>query len=82
MVLVAWWSRIPASNDRDWAPEYAVLPRATIEGDRVTLHNLRNFDYRTTESAIAAPFQCHHTGEVIDSEACTSRDSESARAEP
>jgi hypothetical protein len=46
-VLVAWWSRIPASNDRDWAPEYAVLPRATIQGDQVTLHNVRNFDYRT-----------------------------------
>ena len=38
---------IPPSNDRDWAPEYAVLPRATIEGDHVTLHNVRNFDYRT-----------------------------------
>ena len=33
-------------------------------GDEVTL------DYRPTESAIAAPFQCHHTGEVIDSESC------------
>ena len=47
LLLLAWWSRIPPSNDRDWAPEYAVLPRATVEGDRVTLHNLRNFDYRT-----------------------------------
>ena len=47
LLLLAWWSRIPASNDRDWAPEYAVLPRATVEGDRVTLHNVRNFDYRT-----------------------------------
>jgi len=46
-LLVAWWSTISPSNDRDWAPEYAVLPRATVEGDRVTLHNVRNFDYRT-----------------------------------
>jgi hypothetical protein len=47
LILLAWWSRIPASHDRDWAPEYAVLPRATIEGDLVTLHDVRNFDYRT-----------------------------------
>ncbi len=47
LVLLAWWSRIPPSNDRDWAPEYAVVPRATVEGGLVTLHNVRNFDYRT-----------------------------------
>jgi hypothetical protein len=47
VLLVAWWSTISPSNDRDWAPEYAVLPRATVEGDRVTLHDVRNFDYRT-----------------------------------
>ncbi len=46
-LLAAWWGRIPPSLDRDWAPEYAVLPRATIDGDRVTLHDVRNFDYRT-----------------------------------
>ena len=47
LLLVAWWSTIPASQDRDWAPEYAKLPYATIKGDLVTIHNIRNFDYRT-----------------------------------
>jgi Domain of unknown function (DUF4105) len=47
LVLVAWWSTIPASQDRDWAPEYAKLVYATINGDLVTIHNIRNFDYRT-----------------------------------
>jgi len=47
VLLVAWWSRIEPSNDRDWKPEVAVLPYATIEGDLITLHNVRNFDYRT-----------------------------------
>ncbi|HSF06951.1 MAG TPA: DUF4105 domain-containing protein [Methylomirabilota bacterium] len=46
LVLVAWGSATP-SNDRDWQPEVAVLPYATIDGDRVTVHNIRNFDYRT-----------------------------------
>jgi hypothetical protein len=47
LAVLAWWSRIPPSHDRDWAPEYAVLPRATIDGDRVTLHGVRDFEYRT-----------------------------------
>jgi len=47
VILVAWWNTIKASNDRSWQPEVAVLPYATIEGDRVTVHNIRNFDYRS-----------------------------------
>jgi hypothetical protein len=46
LVLVVWGSTTP-SNDRDWAPEVAVLPFAIVDGDRVTVHHLRNFDYRT-----------------------------------
>ncbi|HEY7318535.1 MAG TPA: DUF4105 domain-containing protein [Candidatus Binatia bacterium] len=47
LLLVGWWSTIPARQDRDWAPEYARLPYATINGDLVTIHDIRNFDYRT-----------------------------------
>ena len=47
LLLVAWWSTIPPSQDRDWAPEYVKLVHATINGDLVTIHNIRNFDYRT-----------------------------------
>ena len=46
-VLVVLFLRIPASNDRDWQPEVAMTPYATISGDMITIHNLRNFDYRT-----------------------------------
>jgi hypothetical protein len=46
LVFVVWQSPTP-SNDRDWQPEVAVLPYATIDGDLVTVHNIRNFDYRT-----------------------------------
>ena len=47
LLLVAWWSTIPPSQDRDWAPEYTKPAYATINGDLVTFHNIRNFDYRT-----------------------------------
>jgi hypothetical protein len=46
-VLVAWWSTISPSNARDWQPDVAVLPSATMDGERVTLHNVRNFAYRS-----------------------------------
>ena len=46
-ILVVWWLEIPASNHRDWAPEYAVQPYVTVEGERLAFHNIRNFDYRT-----------------------------------
>jgi hypothetical protein len=47
LLLLASWQTLTPSNDRDWVPENAVLAYASIDGDRVTLHNIRNFDYRT-----------------------------------
>jgi hypothetical protein len=47
LVLVVWWLAIPPSNDRDWQPDVAVLPYATFDGNKVTLHNIRNCDYRS-----------------------------------
>ena len=46
-ILVVLFLRIPASNTRDWQPEVARAPYATINGDVITIYNLRNFDYRT-----------------------------------
>jgi hypothetical protein len=45
--IVTWWLSIPPSNDRIWQKEVAVLPYADSTGDTVTLHNIRNFAYRT-----------------------------------
>jgi hypothetical protein len=45
--VVAWWSSISPSHHRPWRPEVAVMPRAVIDGDRVRLTGVRNFDYRT-----------------------------------
>ena len=47
VILLGWWVSLAPSNDRDWQPEVAVLPYATFEEDQVTIHNVRNFDYRT-----------------------------------
>lgn len=46
-VLIGWWFTIPPSNDRDWQADVARLTYADIQGDLVTVHNVRNFDYRS-----------------------------------
>lgn len=46
VVLIGWLSMEP-SNDRNWQPNVAVLPHATVDGDAITVHNIRNCDYRT-----------------------------------
>jgi hypothetical protein len=45
--VAAWWIAIQPSHDRPWRPEVAVMPRAFIDGDRVRLTGVRNFDYRS-----------------------------------
>src|SRR5262249_15322243 len=45
--VVAWWISIPPSHNRNWRPEVAVMPRATIDGDRVRITGVRNFHYRS-----------------------------------
>lgn len=45
--LLIWWLLIPPSNSRDWQPDLKILSWAEIGGDKVTIHSIRNCDYRT-----------------------------------
>ncbi len=51
--VVAWFISIPASHDREWRPEVAVMPRAIIDGDRVRIQNVRNFEFRSRDDFTA-----------------------------
>jgi hypothetical protein len=44
---VTWYFSLSPSNDRQWAPEVAVLPTATVNGNQVEIRTIRNFDYRS-----------------------------------
>ncbi len=46
-MVAVWWLSIRPSNQRDWKSEVTQTAWAEIHGDEVTLHNFRNFDYRT-----------------------------------
>jgi len=45
--ILTWWLFISPSNERQWQPDVAKLAYATFDGDAVTVHNIRNFDYRS-----------------------------------
>lgn len=46
-IVLVWWFNIAPSNHRVWQSEVALLPYADIDGERVTVHNIRNSTYRT-----------------------------------
>ena len=46
-LLLWWWHRIPPSNNRTWADDVAQMSTGSVSGNRVTLRNVRNFDWRT-----------------------------------
>ncbi|WP_043445721.1 DUF4105 domain-containing protein [Halotalea alkalilenta] len=52
LLLGIWWGTIQPSNHRDWAPDVARILDAEVDGSRVTLHNVRNFEWRTREDFI------------------------------
>jgi len=46
-LVALWWLTLKPGNDRAWQPEVAQTAWAQINGDEVTVHNMRNCDYRT-----------------------------------
>lgn len=46
-VLMAWWFNLSPSHQRDWADDVAYLLQSEINGNQLTLHNVRNFDWRS-----------------------------------
>jgi hypothetical protein len=46
-LVALWWLTLKPSDDRAWQLDVAQTACAEIDGDFVTLHNVRNCDYRT-----------------------------------
>lgn len=45
--LLLWWGDIQPLHEREWADEVARMTTGDINGNRVTLHNVRNFAWRS-----------------------------------
>ncbi len=46
-IVLTWWLSLKPSNTGDWQPDVARTAWAQVDGDRVTIHNLRNCNYQT-----------------------------------
>ena len=47
LAVLLWYHALQASNDRAWPDEVARTPWAEIDGDRITIHEVRHFAWRT-----------------------------------
>jgi hypothetical protein len=47
LAVLVWWLTLRPSNNRAWLPDVVQTGWAEIGGDLVTIHNIRNFDYKT-----------------------------------
>lgn len=47
VLVLIWWRTLQPTNDADWQPDVAQPAWADINGDEITLHNVRNCDYRS-----------------------------------
>ncbi|WP_110669775.1 DUF4105 domain-containing protein [Salinicola halophilus] len=53
VALVLWWQRLEPRLERDWAPDVARQLAVERVGDRVTLHNVRDFEWHSPSEATA-----------------------------
>jgi len=51
VVVLIWWLSLTPSNTRDWLEDVSQLPRAEVQGNILTIHNVRDFQYRGTGDA-------------------------------
>jgi len=47
LVVLTWWLMLRPSNTRAWQPDVAETPWSEVDGDHMTVHNVRYCDYRT-----------------------------------
>lgn len=44
-----WWFSQRPSHHRQWDANFSQLPRVALEGDTLTIENIRNTEYRTID---------------------------------
>jgi hypothetical protein len=49
-LVIGWWSSLRPSGERVWAEALSRLPGVTVEGERYTITNVRNFTWRAATS--------------------------------
>ena len=47
LAVLVWWSSLRPSNDLEWQPDLGKLAQFEVQGNRMMVHNVRNFDWRS-----------------------------------
>jgi len=47
LIVLGWYFSLRPSNNREWAPDVAMLPWIEVHGNQIAVHNLRCFEYRS-----------------------------------
>ena len=55
--VVTWWMFIFPSHNRPWRLEVAVMPRVFIDGDRVRITGVRDFDYHRSRDDFTVRYE-------------------------
>ncbi len=50
-LFLAWWLTIPARQDRDWDPHFAIPARLSCNGDLITVEHVRNSEYQSLDES-------------------------------
>ncbi|WP_221761712.1 DUF4105 domain-containing protein [Edaphobacter aggregans] len=49
LFVLIWFLSLRPTHDRNWRTDVAVMPRVTIDGDRVRITDVRDFEYRSRD---------------------------------
>ncbi len=45
IALLIWWNTLQPTNNKEWAPDVAQISHSEILGDKLIMHNVRDFRY-------------------------------------
>ena len=48
-LVAIWWLTMKPSNEHNWKPNHVKTANADVDGGQVTIHNIRDCDYRTEQ---------------------------------
>jgi hypothetical protein len=60
-LVSAWWLTLKPSNEGRWQADVSKTAWADVQGSEVTIHNLRDSDYRTERD-----YTCHWLTRTVD----------------
>ena len=52
LLIIYGWISLTPSTERNWAPEYRIMPSFEFDGDNVTIRNIRRFHYLSAKDSI------------------------------